>query len=675
MPPAPPRRSPRLNQPAPPPPSLGHIRSLHATAAYADSVQGVIPDSIADVCFTGEQALSWYEAALFQLQPAISEMECEYYREAHLAECCKATQSWVEVKTQLGPRVIRVPSSSKAVNKSHEREEWIAADRKALDVILAMPGNTLVPRQEALDQGIPIAKCVTARRVKVDQATGELAAENAFKSRHASDYNRGKPQPLIEGLPFFAACADEITVKLFLAVAAILDRNLTKGDVSNAYLHGKRRDTRAGYTELPDTLQQVDDQNRPLCIRAETPLWGEGGAGADWAHVFIKTLLEIGWVRDECVPCLFHFETADGDAQLITCVDDFLISEPTGSYRIADETIRLLTAAFGGVTSEREPRAYTGYKIERDRKRKLVTLSMPQKIEEAVNEYYPELLSKETRPSPGNAIKEVEALADQLRLCPLTPGQKLSAMAKRNQRAIGAIKFFEKVLPSISLPTHRLSCVMSNPDGEAVTKVVNAVLAHAYDNRHVGLTYGGVDECPRLTANLSVDMRLADGAPKQLEVFGDATWGLFSIYGLLVTFAGAAVFHQTKRIATICDCSQRSESIPTSKGSEVAEYARNVLRGLGMPCEEPTLIGTDNRANMLVARNAGSAKASRHFLRQYYTVRQKQERGIVDVRHVPDTDNPSDFLTKWLKAEKRLVSMDYSTGHRRRGRIVMFATR
>ena len=94
-----------------------------------------------------------------------------------------------------------------------------------------------------------------------------------------------------------------------------------------------------------------------------------------------------------------------------------------------------------------------------------------------------------------------------------------------------------------------------------------------------------------------------------------------------------------------------------------------------MPCDEPTLIGTDNRANMLVSRNAGSAKASRHFLRQYYTVRQKQERGIVDVHHVPDTDNPSDFLTKWLKAEKRTISMDYATGHRRRGRIIMFASR
>ena len=450
--PPPPRRSPRFTSTVPPP-SLGHARSLHATAAYADSVQGVIPDSIADSCFNGEQALSWYEAALFQLQPHISELDCEFYREAQLAECCKATQSWVEVKTKLGPRIIRVPSSSKAVNKSHEREEWIAADRKALDVILAMPGNVLAPREEALNKGVPIAKCVTARKVKVDQATGELAADNAFKSRHASDYNRGKPQPLLQGLPFFAANADEITTKLFLAVAAVKNLNLTKGDVGNAYLNGVRRDTLESYVELPDTLQQVDDQNRPLCIRAATPLWGEGGAGADWFHVFATTLLDIGWVRDECVPCLWHFETADGDAQMITCVDDFLISEPSSSYRIADETIRLLRAAFGNVTDEREPRAFVGYKIERDRKKRLITLSMPQKIEEAINEYYPELLKKTTRPTPGNAIKEVEALADQFRLCPLAPGQKLSAAAKRNQRAIGAIKFFEKVMPSISLPT------------------------------------------------------------------------------------------------------------------------------------------------------------------------------------------------------------------------------
>ena len=165
------------------------------------------------------------------------------------------------------------------------------------------------------------------------------------------------------------------------------------------------------------------------------------------------------------------------------------------------------------------------------------------------------------------------------------------------------------------------------------------------------------------------------GALQQLEVFGDATWGLFSIYGLLVTYAGGAAFHQTKRIATICDSSQRSESIPTSKGGEVACYAREILRALGNPPDGPTLLASDNRANMLVARDSGSAARSRHFLRQYYTLRQLQARGTTDIQHVPDVENPSDFLTKWLKTEKRDASMDYATGQRRRGRSIMFASR
>ena len=43
------------------------------------------------------------------------------------------------------------------------------------------------------------------------------------------------------------------------------------------------------------------------------------------------------------------------------------------------------------MTAEREPSFFVGYKIERDRANRTLRLSMPQKIEEAINTYYPEL--------------------------------------------------------------------------------------------------------------------------------------------------------------------------------------------------------------------------------------------------------------------------------------------
>ena len=42
---------------------------------------------------------------------------------------------------------------------------------------------------------------------------------------------------------------------------------------------------------------------------------------------------------DEAVPCIWYFDGTNGDARLLTIVDDFLISETkTSSYSIADAT-------------------------------------------------------------------------------------------------------------------------------------------------------------------------------------------------------------------------------------------------------------------------------------------------------------------------------------------------
>ena len=146
-------------------------------------------------------------------------------------------------------------------------------------------------------------------------------------------------------------------------------------------------------------------------------------------------------------------------------------------------------------------------------------------------------------------------------------------------------------------------------------------------------------------------------------MYADATWSLFNIYDLLVTYYGAAVFHQTKRIAAICDCSQKAEAIATTKAGEVACTAREVLRALGSAPRGPTFVGTDNKANMLVARSSGSAARSKHFLRQYTSLRQRQADGEIEIGHIPDEQMPADFLTKWTSKEKLKRSLTRATNH------------
>ena len=97
-----------------------------------------------------------------------------------------ASQIVVAVKEELGVRHIVVPASIKQLNASPEREQWLAADRVALDALLAVPGNYLMTVAEAIAAGIPLFDTVTTRRVKVDQQTERLADKNGFKSASRS---------------------------------------------------------------------------------------------------------------------------------------------------------------------------------------------------------------------------------------------------------------------------------------------------------------------------------------------------------------------------------------------------------------------------------------------------------------------------------------------------------
>ena len=64
---------------------------------------------------------------------------------------------------------------------------------------------------------------------------------------------------------------------------------------------------------------------------------------------------------------------------------------------------------------------------------------------------------------------------------------------------------------------------------------------------------------------------------------------------------------KTKKIALIVDSSMETEAIASSKGGEAIIYAREVLRGLGIAREGPTLLTTDNLANQRVGSGVGGS--------------------------------------------------------------------
>ena len=514
---------------------------------------------------------------------------------------------------------------------------------------------------------VPIARTVTARRIKIDPASGKLAESNPFKSRHNVDggylktqekqLNNSPSNPDQVKVPATSTVVDDLTLKLFLAYAAKHNLDLVKGDVGNAYAKGQSI-RQVGYMHMPSTLQLEDEDGTRLCIELHTPMWGEKEAGYEWQCTFTNTILSLGWSRCEGVPAMYSFQQAGGTpASMITIVDDFLIAGQ--GTEVAQATCRALKDKFKELSTQNEPDSFAGYKVARDRAKRAITLSMPQKIIEAARTHLPQVFESEAKVDVLKGSKLMD-VADGMALDPDTrESKKLDAGQKATQSIIGSLKFVERVMPEISLGLHRLSCVMSAPPPEAL-KVAQGVLHFAYMRKTNGITYGGngVDDADLDHEHVGIEGK----APLELAGSADATWGDGrNLYGIMLTYNHGAVVHMTKKIRAVVESSHHSEAIATCEAAKQVVYAREVLRALGAPSSTSTKITTDNRANMLVANDATSAKRARHFLRQYHLLQQMIQAGDISVAKMPTAVMPADFLTKWVEGKKTKKSVDYAT--------------
>ena len=155
---------------------------------------------------------------------------------------------------------------------------------------------------------------------------------------------------------------------------------------------------------------------------------------------------------------------------------------------------------------------------------------------------------------------------------------------------------------------------------------------------------------------------MTDGAPIELELVGDATHALdaSSVFCLLVTMYGASVGHVLRSIHMHIASSTEAEAYATGKAGELLDQAHDVERALGVCRDRPTFVGTDNKANALVGSGRATPSRLRHCLRRYRTFLERVQREEVELGHVPDKENPSDFLSKWVSAQKLAQSLEFA---------------
>ena len=588
-------------------------------------------------------------------------------------EACKAKQTFVEVKTDVGPSRILVPATTAEVMASPHREQWLAADRRGLEVILA-GGNQLRRLKDVLAEGHEVFDVVVHRKLKLDRLTLRLLELNGFKSRLNLNGDQQKKLQQKHGTTPargpHAVTADDTSVKFALSVATEYRLKRIIADLPNAYCKGERQRPPAAM-RIPRTLDVRDEAGEQMVIWMITPIYGEGQSGDELDDTVTGKLEQLGWSALDVSPAMHTFFTEEGPSLMLRTVDDFLILTPEGTEH-GERTAEELEVAFGpGVVVKRgaEANEYAGYTFTESEDRRRITVRMTVHVLDAVSRFVPELL-KGKRPSaelpPQQRRGALSRLCEQLALPPANERQpRLTPEQTFFQEVTGSARFFERVKPRLTYFLWRFSRVSSYPYPIDVAKqAARLLLELAYDTREEGITYGGdgVAVNPRLMVHCHGELDLEAPSPPELEAHADTTWNCDpDAYAVLVMRNRGAVAHGVWRMTLMCDSSQLAEGVGSSRAAEKLTTVREMERGLGIAEHVPPVLTTDSSSNWQVATRHASASRSRHALRRWRVLTQRIVEGDCKLVHIDGVSMPADFMTKRVEQKKVDKSVAYAT--------------
>ena len=102
-----------------------------------------------------------------------------------------------------------------------------------------------------------------------------------------------------------------------------------------------------------------------------------------------------------------------------------------------------------------------------------------------------------------------------------------------------------------------------------------------------------------------------------------------------------------------------SEAKGSTRVSELIEVARNALITMGRPQSEPSVVGTDNSANLSIAMGTASPQRAKPDLPMWASLKDRIARKLVHMTKVGTDAMPVDFMTKWLKGSTMEMQLAY----------------
>ncbi|GJP71593.1 hypothetical protein CLOP_g2412 [Closterium sp. NIES-67] len=271
----------------------------------------------------------------------------------------------------------------------------------------------------------------------------------------------------------FAPVGKGTTLRVLLAIAALLGWKIRQMDIVTAFLNGIILEE--VYMKQPEGL---DDGSGRVC-RLKKAIYGLKQAPRAWYHKLEEALLAGGFKKSECDPSLFLLQEKDEILMLLVYVDDILLF--SASTALLDSAEQMLEMQFK-CSKMGEVKYYLGMHVERDVEKGVLRLHQRKYCKGLAEKYGLQDGGKPATPLPSGFT--VEPCADEE-----VVGE---SDRKLFHSMVGSLNYAANhIRPDIAFAISRLASVVSRPSHEqleAAKRLVRYVSATA----SVGLKYSGV---------------------------------------------------------------------------------------------------------------------------------------------------------------------------------------
>ena len=402
------------------------------------------------------------------------------------------------------------------------------------------------------------------------------------------------------------------TIRLLINLAASNGWEIHHLDVKTAFLHGELKET--VYVTQPEGFEVKGSEGK--VYKLKKALYGLKQAPRGWNHKLNKCLLELRFERCLKEPSVYR-KIMSGELLIVAVyVDDLFVSGT--SLRMIEEFKKEMAMRFEMSDLGR----LTYYlSIEVNQHAEGITLSQ--------NRYARKILEEAGMLNCNSVHIPMEA---GLKLAKSEAERVIDATNYR--KIIGYFRYMLHTRPDLSYSIGVLSRYMASPK-ESHGVAVKQCLRYLQGTTTFGLMFSRTNDATKLVG-------YSDSSYNTDQDDGRSTTGHIFYLGR----------------SPISWCSQKQETVALSSceaefmaGTEAAKQAiwlQDLLGEIMGTSYDGTVLRIDNQSAISLTKNPVFHGRSKHIHSRYHFIRKCVERKLIEVEHVPGSEQKADILTKAL---------------------------